>query len=378
MRAWLDCDDDEQVSKDPAFAEGKSNLATKQGSAKGSTGAIKIAQPVDLTWWLDDPYLEPEQPTVGAIEGGGALFYRGKLNEIHAAPGIGKTNINLAVALDVMRTGGHVVYIDPEDNPRSIVTRLQLFGGSSEQIRRFFHYFEVQGPETLEGIIAFANECDPDLVVIDGLAEMIALRGLNEDRALDVLETLHKTAIPLSKCGAAVVISDHITKNSEGHGRYARGSGAKLGRYDGAVYEVKLVEEYGPNQKGVLALTVAKDRNGGAGPVQTTVAEVWFTPGEVGTQVTIRSPKDKQKDDKQLKLRSMMSKVFAAIEGNPRLNKTALRKAIGGKAKTVDNALAQLITGGYVQDKSTGRESQFEVTRSYPDEPCPTVSQPCP
>ena len=56
------------------------------------------------------------------------MLYKGRINEIHGRPGVGKTNLALCFALTVMKEGGHVVLIDPEDTPVGILTRLKAFG----------------------------------------------------------------------------------------------------------------------------------------------------------------------------------------------------------------------------------------------------------
>ena len=120
---------------------------------------------------------------------------------------------------------------------------------------------------------------------------MLAAEELVEDSAGDNLHFLRLRLRPFAEAGAAVVISDHVTKGTENRGRWARGSGAKLGRYDGVVYEINLVEPYSPDNAGFVRLRVSKDRNGGVGTQGQTVAELHFTPrGDGHTSISFRQP----------------------------------------------------------------------------------------
>ena len=294
-----------------------------------------------------------------------------------------------------------MVYIDPEDTPRSIVLRLLSFGADPESIRERFHYFHNPEPGDFPGIIAFADQHKPDFVVIDGLAEIIAAHGFSEDKSGDALAILRDVARPFTESGAAVVVSDHVTKSAEGRGRHPRGSGAKLGRYDGAVYEIKLGKGYGPGRDGFLTLTVCKDRNGGVGPIGKKVAEVAFCPeddtssqprpgggtrsGIPQTRVGIVRPKfeDVGPSDGPWRPTAIMEKVSQWLEANPGISKAALRRSIGGKASYVDKAIRCLVEDGHIVERPSrcGKTAQLEFVTAYPPEnpaPRPTSSQPRP
>jgi hypothetical protein len=72
----------------------------------------------------------------------------------------------------------------------------------------------------------------PALAVFDSFADFLALAGLNENDAGDVTRWVTEVAQPLKNNGCAVLLLDHVTKNGETRGRYARGSGAKLAKVD--------------------------------------------------------------------------------------------------------------------------------------------------
>ncbi len=136
-----------------------------------------------------------------------------------------------------------------------------------------------------------------------GMAECMAAAGLNEDKAEEVLNFIKQLVRPFAeKAGAAVLISDHVTKSWEDRGLWSRGSGAKMGRYDGVSYALTLVDAYAPGQAGSVLLTVAKDRNGGVGVKGRPVAQIYFMPAaDNRTLVSFRVPDDQSSALKPLK-----------------------------------------------------------------------------
>lgn len=313
---------------------------------------------VDLIRYLNDD-CEPEKPEIGQIEGGGTLLYSGRLNEIHGEPSAGKTNVELSISLDVLRRGS-VIFIDPEDTPRAIINRLLSFGADSHAILERFHY--IHNPEACQILQAIEwNKVNPvELVCIDGLAELLAARGVSENDPTEILRFFRAYIRPFAESGSAVLVSDHVTKDSDSRGRWSRGSGAKLGRYDGAVYSCKVIREYGPTQAGAVKLTVAKDRNGGVGHQGIVAAEVHFKPIEngSGTLVRIKAPGNFQ-------LSALMEKVSRAIEADSEISKRDLRKL--GKASNVDKAIEYLEEAGFlkVTKSGPGLSNRYEILKVY-------------
>lgn len=82
-----------------------------------------------------------------------------------------------------------------------------------------------------------------------------------------------------------------VTKSAETRGRWARGSGAKMRRYNGACCEIVLGESYTPTKPGNVRLKISKDRNGGVGAIGATAFELHFAPKDFGgTEVTWALP----------------------------------------------------------------------------------------
>ena len=232
--------------------------------------------------------MEPERPTIAMSASGECLLYAGRINEIHGEPSVGKTNINIAIMACELAVGRKVMFVDPEDNPHGIMRRCLSFGLSKELILANLYYLHDPTPEDLITAAAWAERNQPSLVTVDGLAEVITSCGYKEDAANDVLEFFSKYIRPFTRSGAAVMLSDHVTKSTEGRGTWSRGSGAKMGRYDGVSYMVTLAKPYSPTCAGSVKFTIAKDRNGGIGTKGQDVFVAYFEPSDGVTQTSIQ------------------------------------------------------------------------------------------
>src|SRR4029077_4399962 len=101
----------------------------------------------------------------------------------------------------------------------------------------------------------------------------------------------HDYLRPFTECGCAVLVSDHVSKDKDQRGHWARGTGAKMGRYDGVSYTIELISAYSPGKEGRLRLKIAKDRCGGVGASKSTVGDFIFEPtSDEQTQITFRFP----------------------------------------------------------------------------------------
>lgn len=314
---------------------------------------------VDLGPFIENG-CQPELPSIADVGLEQCLFYAGRMNEIHGEPGTGKSNIAIASSIAVMRSGGTVLYIDPEDTPAGFTRRALQFGAAPEDLVRLCRYLHNPEPDHIAGAHRWAAKERPALVVLDGLAESMAAEGLVEDKAGDVLSFFRERLRPFAeKAGAAVLVSDHVSKSSEDRGRWARGSGAKLGRYDGVSYNLILGEAYSPGHAGSVTLAIAKDRNGGVGRVGEAVAEVHFTPDEGRTIVSFRRPEGKGSSSRPT---AVINKILNHLRASGEASKRDLRTF--GKSQCVDHAIEILITEGSIMRTIAGRKHVFSLRSS--------------
>ena len=302
---------------------------------------------VDISVYLDGD-CELVKPTVAEVLPGRCLFYDGAINEVHGEPSVGKTNILLAEAGAVLERGGKVFYLDPEDSPARIIPRALSLGISREAMRTGFFYLQDPTPEVYAEAHRWAERERPELVILDGFAEALAREGADENIPADVLAFFHNRMRPFTNAGGAVVIADHVAKSSETRGRWARGSGAKMGRYDGACYEIVLGESYTPTKPGSVRLKVAKDRNGGVGAIGATAFELHFAPKDFGgTEVKWALAPD------SFRPTVLMSRIIEHLKSCGEAGKRELREL--GNHNAIDKAILLLL-----------KENQIEMTTKGP------------
>jgi hypothetical protein len=206
-------------------------------------------------------------PTVLERTDGVMLFYPSCLNSVLGETESCKTWVALIAMEQELRRGRHVVLIDYEGSPRSIVERLQALGVTDLQISEQFSYIQPDGKfGDLEQALLFEECIDkrgaPSLVIIDGVTEAMAQAGLDPNVGVDVANYFAGAPRWFARQGAAVAMIDHVTKGSENRGRFAIGSERKISGLDGAAYMVDLVSPFGRGKTGRVKLTVSKDRGG--------------------------------------------------------------------------------------------------------------------
>ena len=118
-------------------------------------------EPEDIEWLKED-FLES-----------------GTLSCLFSKPGVGKSLISLEIAIEVVKTGGSVVYLDDENRAADIVDRLRSFGCTPDELaeRLFIYNFQNLPPLDTEAggdhLDALVGEDKPDLVILDTISRMI-------------------------------------------------------------------------------------------------------------------------------------------------------------------------------------------------------------
>lgn len=252
-----------------------------------------ILRVVDLAQVAAGGVAEPAPDILLRCDGQG-LIYRGAINTLLGEPGAGKSFIALAAAVEVVSAGGFALWLDFEDNEGTMAGRSLALGFQEAMFDRLV-YAQVTG--RLERphwafLAELAKTGLVDLIVVDSVAESMAVQGLDENDAGDVTRWGAQLR-PLARAGAAVLLVDHVTKSEEGRGRWARGSGAKLAFIDGAAYSLEVVASFSRSQSGHGTLRVAKDRHGQVGAIDQVAAEVRFEV-ESGSirRVALSAPED--------------------------------------------------------------------------------------
>jgi hypothetical protein len=313
--------------------------------------------------------LPREYPSIAPALDGRCLLYKGRLNEIHAEPGLGKTNVACAFVVLVVRAGGTALFLDPEDTPHGIAGKLASFGLSDAELSERVRYVHNPGPAQFDEALKWARANPCTLAVCDGFAEALAAEGLNEDVAADVLGFFRNRLRPFAEAGAAVLVSDHVSKNAENRGRWQRGSGAKMGRYDGVSYALAIGEAYRPGRPemgdagkaGYVRLLVSKDRLGGVGVLHQAVAHLLLTPDGAATHLEWKEPQEAG----EFMPTVLMGKISRHLQTNPSASARELRDL--GNSDYVDQAIRQLekLACLKVTKAGRGKPTHYQLLKPY-------------
>jgi len=319
------------------------------------------ALPSISSWGAIDlgPVLRGERvtpaPTVFCRDDGVMLLYPGRINLLMGETESCKSwGAAIAMAQE-LAAGHHVVYVDYEDTPESAVERLLSLGASPKSISDLFSYIQPDGrfDELATVVLAEIIEARgaPTLAIIDGVTEAMAMAGLDPNDGSAVAAFYASTPRWLAQTGAAVALVDHVTKSSEGRGRWAIGSERKISGLGGAAYIFDVLAPFGRGRTGKVKISVSKDRCGhvrqheGAGRVVALMELKSWPDGGITTSIEAPPP-----DDGATTFRPtyLMEKLSAAIADQPGLTSRALRAAVRGKSEAKDLALELLVNEGYV------------------------------
>ena len=324
-------------------------------------------EPIDLGPVLRGERVTPA-PTVFARDDGVTLFYPACLNSLLGETESGKTWVALIAIEQELHRGHHVILIDFEGSPESIVERLLALGVTAQQISEQFSYIQPDGKfGELEKMIVedfIAEHGVPSLVVIDGITEAMAQAGLNPDVGIEVVRFYDGVPRWFARRGSAVAMIDHVTKSSEGRRKYAIGSERKISGLDGAAYIVELVSPFGRGKSGRVKLTVSKDRGGYVNQHTASnrvIAMVELRSSLDGTITTsIEAPKDSGSGPfRPTKVMEQMSKM---IVDQPGIGTNQLRLVVGGSREIQATALELLVNGGFIEIKNGKNRSKTHTS----------------
>jgi len=180
---------------------------------------------LDLQSLLNGDYVDPDYLVDG-------LLVRGETTLISGDTGAGKTWVAHSLAVAVVNGGswldrrvkaGTVIYIDEENPLHVVVGRLRAFGLDEHAASRL-HYFERNGARLGDGgqtdawLRSYAEEHQPDLILVDTAMAATAITEVNDNTAVVRLVGTLRELAKTHNC--AVVVLHHERKNQ--HGRSNR------------------------------------------------------------------------------------------------------------------------------------------------------------
>ncbi len=341
---------------------------TAQPVSSGAASPASSWAPVDLATIVDALARgEAIGPTPSLLpRGDGAhLLYRGELHSIAAEPESGKTWILLGESARLIEAGERVLYLDFEDTPANVVSRLLALNASPAAVVERFVLVRPDEALAVGAMDRLLARGPFALAVIDGVTEALDLLGLTTDN-VDIPKFRARLGRPLARSGAATVEIDHVTKDAATRGRYAIGGQHKLAGV-AVAYSVKALQRPSRTRAGLLKLTVEKDRHGRIREHEDashTIALAHIEPDTEGG-LTVRLDVPDAGEAGSFRPTHLMERISEHVEQNPGATVRSINDAVKGKTTARDHALALLVTEGYVERRVDGQAHRHHHLRPY-------------
>jgi AAA domain len=191
------------------------------------------------------------------------LLYLGMLHSLAGPPDSGKSTLLYYWIAILIAAGRTVILIDEECGREVATEKLMALNATPEHLERLayveFPARQWDDPDRL-GLWHLIEDRQATFIGYDSSAALLSAGGKDEDKSRDTLPFYKLLLQTARRFQVASVVIDHVGKNQQG-GRYARGSGSKLGAVDVA-YMVDCIRPFSRTQSGLLRLTVSKDRRG--------------------------------------------------------------------------------------------------------------------
>ncbi|MCV7505200.1 helicase RepA family protein [Micrococcus luteus] len=235
--------------------------------AEAADAPVATWKPLDLAGYLNGT-IKPAQARLMARTDGVHLLYPGHVHSVAGESESGKSMLMLAVVVETIAAGGRVLFIDYESDPATVVDRLVKMGANPSELADHLDYVQpqtdpVNGPYLEASAWSAVKATRYELAVLDGVTEALSVSGVASIDNDEVTGWIRRVPRALARStGAAVVLVDHVTKSSEGRGRFAIGAQSKLSALDGAAFIVEPLAPLGVGMCGRLAVRVGKDRPG--------------------------------------------------------------------------------------------------------------------
>lgn len=359
------------VDADDVVATAVEQLGTRRAvtEKRSSWSAVDLEQVLDGTFC-------PPQPTVGRRDDGVGLFYPGRVHSVSAESEAGKSWFALLAARGELDRGESVLYLDFEDDEGGVVGRLLALGASPDVIRARFAYVRPDEAVHLgrnRAVLAdLVERLDPSLAILDGVTEAMTLHGLELIDNSDIARFGAMLPRWLADRGPAVASLDHVTKSSEGRGRYSIGGQHKLAGLNGAAYVLENRQPFGVGVTGRSTVYIAKDRPAqlrqharpgkeGLHWFADLTLESVLVDGHPVLDAQLHAP-ERKADDAPFRPTVLMTKVSGALAkaGKP-LTKTDVTERVRGRAVEIKAALAALVDEGFVEESGGPNNSRLHT-----------------
>jgi hypothetical protein len=349
----------------------QSPLQAPQGDLTADESSWK---PVELKDYYDGLFQAPIATILKRSDGAG-LIYEGRVHSIYGESESGKSWIAQIATAEMLKADKKVIYIDFESDAIDIVNRLKNLGVSRANLLQYFTYIRPDGPRDVSDPYwkAILEPDSATLVIIDGVTESLTMWGgqtKDNDEITRWMRIFPRTVATAS--GAAVVLIDHITKNAETRGRFAIGGQAKLATIDGAAYLVEPLEALAPGRTGTLTMRVTKDRPGFVRKIagmwrksdrtqEAAVFTIDSTRAQMEYVIGVPLLEDELESNKEFK---KQKEIAEFIHNHPGCTRRFISDGVTGSKEIVGERLADLIAGGWVENRGNDRSFILYISDS--------------
>ncbi len=343
--------------------EAAAHAARAEADAPGTSWAA-----ADLGSMIDAGLRIPE-PEYLSMTDGTSLIYPEKVHVFFGDSESGKTWAALMACKSVLLEHGRgIMYVDYEDTAVTFIERMRQIGLRDSLIRdrnrvAYIRPDDPWTPEAQEDLAVAGMRVNPALIVLDGVTESMTLEGLNVLSSGDTAEFHHRLAGKWQAVGAAVILIDHVARNSPGD--YAFGAQHKRAGIDGASLRFNVTSPIARGKHGKVKLTIAKDRPGflrqhaADGKALGTLNLPSDEAGNIIASIERPSYSDLVPD------RGVVEAVAAWIGENPGHSKRAIRAGVSPHNRDVDDAVDQLALEGRAQNVSKGSKHAWELSPEH-------------
>lgn len=259
--------DAEFTASDLFFAGGDAAPDTPPGSVSTGTAALIPTQPSDPSAFdfvgaerarRREP---PAAAVYGAFGGGTPLVYADGVHWLQGESESGKSWVAIAVALDVLRSGAPVIYVDYEDDEGAVLGRFEALGATDDDFDRLVYVsgLDVSHADVVSHLRASVGTRDYGLLVVDGVTAGMSAAGLSGRDEQEVTTWSDR----LLRITRSALVVDHVVKAVDERAGMAIGSQAKKSVVTGTAFEVVCVEKFARGVNGVIELRIQKDKKGG-------------------------------------------------------------------------------------------------------------------
>ena len=288
------------------------------------------------------------------------LFYLGANHVLSGESESLKTWLALAAAVEELKAGHGVLWVDGDDvGAGAILERLLLLGASEADVSNLFAYVLPDEPldqEILRDVLAIVRDCSCRLAVFDGFNPLLDLHGFDPNSGVEV-ERFYRLIDPIRKMSVATVLTDNVVKSKESRGAWAIGSERKKSKAE-VHLGMRTLEPLVRGGAGRAKIDVHKDRPGHLTRPSPGLFVVENSDGACSWQI---QPDESRDDEGAFRPTALMAKVsrYLELHGDESPSRNQIEQGVQGKGEYVRIAIDRLIEEGYAAGFSGPRGAKL-------------------